>query len=218
MQEIIRAADIIHGFDSWCQPYVFRWMTTVSHDGVFAQQDTQPQNWRTSSGGVKRGWALRRPSGETGKQKTTNPQVLFSYHTIRHSFVCVLCVRGFVETNQTKTRKKDYNWENGFHFNYFCRTFFFVSFRRRKKKEKRKRSLSYTFSVTRPVIRTQRSVEMVFLGKSYNIFHIPRSNDYGMYFLPVYFFFFFPVSNTILPLPTQANKELDALFFLLCLI
>jgi hypothetical protein len=59
---------------------------------------------------------------------------------------------------------------------------------------------------------------MVFLGKSYNIFHIPRSNDYGMYFLPVYFFFFFPVSNTILPLPTQANKELDALFFLLCLI
>lgn len=172
-----------------CQPYVFRWMTTVSHDGVFAQQDTQPQNWRrTSSGGVKRGWALRRRSGDTGKQKTRNPQVLFSYHTIRHSFVCVSCVGGFVETNQTKTRKRITIGKMASTSIIFVVPFFFFCFF--SKKEKRKRSLSYTFSVTRPVIRTQRSVEMVFLGKSYNIFHIPRSNDYTVCIFSRFTFFF----------------------------
>lgn len=122
-----------------CQPYVFRWMTTVSHDGFFAQQDTtQPQNWRTSSGGVKRGWALRRPSGETGKQKTTNPQVLFSYHTIRHSFVCVLCVRGFVETNQTKNPKKRITIGKMASTSIICVVPFFCFFSKKKEKRKKK--------------------------------------------------------------------------------
>jgi hypothetical protein len=78
------------------------------------------------------------------------------------------CVRGFVETNQTKRKKKDYIIirEKMEPSTSICRALFFLE----GKKKERKRGKLYvvctaTFSVTRPpVIRSQWSVEMAFLG------------------------------------------------------